>query len=81
MKDKKISLIKARGFGRRNYKLFEFGMFADGPIHLLDSKGNITINPKYKDNVIVYENYSLDNMVEVLKQLSKHNEKTTNTSI
>ena len=66
---------------KKIYKLFEVGMFADGPIHLLDSKGNITINPKYKDNVIVYENYSLDNMVEVLKQLSKHNEKITNTSI
>ena len=66
---------------KKIYKLFEFGMFADCPIHLLYSKGNIIINPKYKDNVIVYENYSLDNIAEVLKQLSKYNEKTTNTSI
>lgn len=63
------------------HKLFESGMFADGPIYLFDFKGNVIINPKYKDNVIVYENYSLDNMTEVLKQLKKNYEKTTSTPI
>ena len=44
---------------KKIYKLFEFGMFADGPIHLLDSKGNITINKVNKNELFVFTTKSM----------------------
>ena len=68
MNEKHISLIKARGFGNR-MPLLPTGMFSEGPIYTSDNEGNLTLNMKYLGSIVVYEDYSLDNIKEFVESI------------